>query len=147
MHIWVHVQLLATCIQKTKSESMVPGLLCMGWGCRQDDPVAGQIGDMNVMVAASPRNLSVHWHRFRYWLKWKLCIYMYSHVEIKIKLENPNYTSKAGCSRTNKRNKWFPLYQLYKTSNGSWCIGIKGEMSGTVCVTFTWDMYIYMSCL
>ena len=34
-----------------------------------------------------------------------------------------------------------------KTSNGSWCIGIKGEMSGTVCVTFTWDIYIYMSCL
>ena len=29
------------------------------------------------------------------------------------------------------------------TSNGSWCIGIKGEMSGTVCVTFTWDIYIY----
>ena len=33
------------------------------------------------------------------------------------------------------------------TSNGSWCIGIKGEMSDTVFVTFTWDMYIYMSCL
>ena len=31
-----------------------------------------------------------------------------------------------------------------KTSNGSWCMGIKGEMSGTVCVTFTWDMYIYI---
>ena len=29
------------------------------------------------------------------------------------------------------------------TSNGSWCIGIKGEMSGTVCVTFTWEIYIY----
>ena len=29
------------------------------------------------------------------------------------------------------------------TSNGSWCIGIKGEMSGMVCVTFTWDNYIY----
>ena len=33
------------------------------------------------------------------------------------------------------------------TSNGSWWMGIKGEMSGTVCVTFTWDMHIYMSCL
>ena len=33
---------------------------------------------------------------------------------------------------------------LTSTSNGSWCIGIKGEMSGTVCVTFTWDMYIYI---
>ena len=35
----------------------------------------------------------------------------------------------------------------YGTSNGSWscwCMGIKGEMSGTVCVTFTWDMYIYI---
>ena len=30
-----------------------------------------------------------------------------------------------------------------ETSNGSWCMGIKGEMSGTVCVTFTWYMYIY----
>ena len=30
------------------------------------------------------------------------------------------------------------------TSNGSWCMGIKGEMSGTVCVTFTWDMHIYI---
>ena len=40
---------------------------------------------------------------------------------------------------------FFPY--LIQTSNGSWCIGIKGEMSGTVCVTFTWDIYIYMSCL
>ena len=30
------------------------------------------------------------------------------------------------------------------TSNGSWCIGIKGEMSGTVCVTFSWDIYVYI---
>ena len=29
------------------------------------------------------------------------------------------------------------------TSNGSWCMGIKGEMSGTVCVTLTWYMYRY----
>ena len=42
-------------------------------------------------------------------------------------------------------------YELYSTSdmlnkdtsNGSWCMGIKGEMSGTVCVTFTWYMFIY----
>ena len=33
--------------------------------------------------------------------------------------------------------------QTALTSNGSWCMGIKGEMSGTVCVTFTWYMYIY----
>ena len=31
-----------------------------------------------------------------------------------------------------------------RTSNGSWCMGIKGEMSGTVCVPFTWYMYIYI---
>ena len=50
------------------------------------------------------------------------------------------------------RQRWHatvtPLSQLQwaiklLTSNGSWCMGIKGEMSGTVCVTFTWDMYIY----
>ena len=35
------------------------------------------------------------------------------------------------------------LLCLCHTSNGSWCMGIKGEMSGTVCVTFTWYMYIY----
>ena len=40
-----------------------------------------------------------------------------------------------------------PLDHNGLTSNGSWCMGIKGEMSGTVCVTFTWDIYIYMSCL
>ena len=38
---------------------------------------------------------------------------------------------------------WWVLSQI-TTSNGSWCMGIKGEMSGTVCVTFTWDMYIYI---
>ena len=42
---------------------------------------------------------------------------------------------------------WCLLWFMKYTSNGSWCIGIKGEMSGTVCVTFTWDIYIYMSCL
>ena len=36
----------------------------------------------------------------------------------------------------------FPCHGV--TSNGSWCMGIKGEMSGTVCVTFSWDMYIYI---
>ena len=36
------------------------------------------------------------------------------------------------------------VWPIYNTSNGSWCMGIKGEMSGTVCVTFTWDMYIYI---
>ena len=36
-----------------------------------------------------------------------------------------------------------PVIEL-TTSNGSWRMGTKGEMSGTVCVTFTWDMYIYI---
>ena len=39
---------------------------------------------------------------------------------------------------------YFSMFtKLQETSNGSWCMGIKGEMSGTVCVTFTWYMYIY----
>ena len=37
-----------------------------------------------------------------------------------------------------------PVLSTEDTSNGSWCMGIKGEMSGTVCATFTWDMYIYI---
>ena len=47
----------------------------------------------------------------------------------------------------NTHNKYRGAGLSVDTSNGSWCIGIKGEMSGTVCVTFTWDIYIYMSCL
>ena len=35
------------------------------------------------------------------------------------------------------------VVNTFEISNGSWCMGIKGEMSGTVCVTFTWYMYIY----
>ena len=46
-----------------------------------------------------------------------------------------------------KNSFCFQVESRCETSNGSWCIGIKGEMSGTVCVTFTWDIYIYMSCL
>ena len=40
-------------------------------------------------------------------------------------------------------------WSLLETSNGSWCMGIKGEMSGTICVKFTWDIYIvvYSFCL
>ena len=43
----------------------------------------------------------------------------------------------------------FPIFvtgctAIMKTSNGSWCMGIKDEMSGTVCVTFRWDMYVYI---
>ena len=39
---------------------------------------------------------------------------------------------------------WGKIWVTEETSNGSWCMGIKGEMSGTVCGTFTWDMYIYI---
>ena len=41
------------------------------------------------------------------------------------------------------RESYTSWHHMKQTSNGSWCIGIKGEMSGTVCVTFTWDIYIY----
>ena len=39
---------------------------------------------------------------------------------------------------------YFVWDQCVRTSHGSCCMGIKGEMSGTVCVTFTWDMHIYI---
>ena len=32
---------------------------------------------------------------------------------------------------------WTWQHNILSTSNGYWCMGIKGEMSGTVCVTFT----------
>ena len=67
------------------------------------------------------------------------------------------------CNRRWKGCRWLPIefslniwfaspycrYSLSQyildTSNGSWCIGIKGEMSGTVCVTFTWVcVYIWV---
>ena len=48
----------------------------------------------------------------------------------------------AVCSGWHQR-KHSSSASLNHTSNGSWCMGIKGEMSGTVCVTFTWYMYIY----
>ena len=43
-----------------------------------------------------------------------------------------------------QHTRWLNMSdQIKTTSDGSWCMGIKGEMSGTVCVTFTWYMYIY----
>ena len=49
------------------------------------------------------------------------------------------------CKFPRINDSWF----LMITSNGSWCMGIKGEMSGTVCVTFPWYIYIvvYSYCL
>ena len=56
---------------------------------------------------------------------------------------NPHQSSVFR-STTKKTPKCTLLASCEWTSNGSWCMGIKGEMSGTVCVTFTWDMYIYI---
>ena len=39
---------------------------------------------------------------------------------------------------------WSKWPHIKITGNRSWCMGIKGEMSGMVCVKFTWDMYIYI---
>ena len=36
-----------------------------------------------------------------------------------------------------KRRKDMMIW-IKPTSNGLWCMGIKGEMSGTVCVAFIW---------
>ena len=33
---------------------------------------------------------------------------------------------------------WVTIAYIIQTNNGSWCIGMKGEMSHTVCVTLTW---------
>ena len=62
------------------------------------------------------------------------------------------YISKLASQHYAEINRW-AMNQIFSrnrclspqclTSNGSWCMGIKGEMSGTVCVTFTWYMYIY----
>ena len=58
------------------------------------------------------------------------------------------WVASAGLVRAVWRTRGRTKAPIHKeTSNGSWCMGIKGEMSGTVCVTFTWDMYIHMSCL
>ena len=43
--------------------------------------------------------------------------------------------SMDGFSRSDRQTQFLPCIKL--TSNGSWCMGIKGEMSGMVCVTFT----------
>ena len=56
-------------------------------------------------------------------------------------------TRAGGLTLTVLAFLWLCMAIQMSTSNGSWCIGIKGEMSGTVCVTFTWDIYICMSCL
>ena len=54
---------------------------------------------------------------------------------------------RMGCrqrDRASHYNAGIMSAMASQTSNGSWCMGIKGEMSGTVCVTFTWDVYIYI---
>ena len=61
----------------------------------------------------------------------------------KMTRQNKKMWTRICCLKFQKQQTCF----LIPTSNGSWCMGIKGEMSGTVCLTFTWDMYTYMSCL
>ena len=54
-------------------------------------------------------------------------------------------TMEKKCSKESSAKSRLHCLGLNRdTSNGSWCMGIKSEMSGTVCVTFTWDMYIYI---
>ena len=64
-------------------------------------------------------------------------IYGVSVIEYGIPSVICGYDPSKGCSVSELRTN-------ISTSNMSWCMGIKGEMSGTVCVTFTWDMYIYI---
>ena len=87
-----------------------------------------------------------------------MCSYFYVNIHTVISCETSHfqiYLDKTayGAIINITFERYYFLYFTYLTtynvytSNGSWCIGIKGEMSGTVCVTFTWDIYIYMSCL
>ena len=71
----------------------------------------------------------------RYFVVWYLWIYPMAHY-ITLVTNHPYYCPSTCCGSL---RTWY----IYHTSNGSWCMGIKGEMSGTVCVTFTWYMYIY----
>ena len=53
-------------------------------------------------------------------------------------------TMMMQCTREFMVTEMSCQHSIQQISNGSWCMGIKGEMYGTVCVTFTWDMYIYI---
>ena len=67
-----------------------------------------------------------------------ICVCVYVCLSVCQSLACPRDNSEPVQARI---TKFGPKMQ---TSNGYWCMGIKGEMSGTVCVTFTWDMYIYI---
>ena len=73
-------------------------------------------------------------------------ILCYSHSQVCMVLaDGLEYIWRQGISRNNDDvGSSAESVPTLCTSNGSWCIGIKGEMSGTVCVTFTWDIYIYI---
>ena len=62
---------------------------------------------------------------------------------ISIYIYTNNMQCFTHCSLLDTMATFYTFNQCTITSNGSWCMGIKGEMSGTVCVTFTWYMYIY----
>ena len=90
---------------------------------------------------------------FMEWIK-RVCGWIY-HFSISLtlvvlqrqkSLPDNDGTTKMSATSLPCGLPWSLASTPWATSNGSWCMGIKGEMSGTVCVTFTWYMYIYMSC-
>ena len=84
-------------------------------------------------------------------LEYVICHISFWHIYLNYTSVPSLYSSSPYTSQcfNNKRSitAQHAVVSQQGTSNGSWCIGIKGEMSGTVCVTFTWDIYIYISCL
>ena len=86
----------------------------------------------------------LYWHCFLLYVNIQPYWTMFndSFAEPQVKLRHEWEITRPFCMgvSVSKRN---PCVVCYHTSNGSWCMGINGEMSGTVCVTFTWYMYIY----
>ena len=72
---------------------------------------------------------------------------LYEHISIQSESKSETSSHQKAVSMLISLTVWTNtdiVTSLYGPSNGSWCMGIKGEMSGTVYVTFTWDMYIYI---
>ena len=105
---------LFRCRSKKTSKLRVTGL------CAGNSPVTGEFPAQR---ASNAENVSIWWRHHG----------LLSNSAISIRVTSLAVGQSKNCHRAKA-----------KTSNGSWCIGIKGEMSGTVCVTFTWDIYIYI---
>ena len=87
------------------------------------------------MTPYGDRDLGQHW--LRKWLvAWRHQTVTWANVDWS--------SVKSSIIHIRAISQEMPQPSITNTSNGSWCMGIKGEMSGTVCVTFTWDMYIYI---